>query len=166
METFVAQRMKRSYTHTIDASPSEIFPLLCPVREYDWIEGWACEMVYSESGVAENNCIFKTDLPHEGKEVWIVSRYEKDRAIEFVRVTHDLKVNKLDISLESDGNGSTTLVWTQTFTGMSDDGNEIVKTKTDEAYNQYMPHLDVMIRHYLKTGERLQASGEFVLARN
>jgi hypothetical protein len=61
----------------LDAPPDRIFPLLCPVREYDWIPTWSCDMIYSESGVAENDCVFATAFPEEGpRESWVVVRYE------------------------------------------------------------------------------------------
>ena len=76
-------RVSRAYTMTVEADAQTVFPLLCPVREYDWIEEWRCSMVYSESGVAEVGCVFLTELPGRGVETWIVSRYEPSRAIEF-----------------------------------------------------------------------------------
>ena len=42
---------------SVDAPPEVVFPLLCPVREYEWLEDWTCEMVFSESGVAEEDCV-------------------------------------------------------------------------------------------------------------
>ena len=45
--SFVAKRVTRSYRQQIDGSPTEVFPLLCPVRERDWLHGWDCDMVYS-----------------------------------------------------------------------------------------------------------------------
>ena len=53
MTAFKPIREIKSYTMKIDALPATIFPLLCPVREYEWIEPWSCDMVFSESGVAE-----------------------------------------------------------------------------------------------------------------
>jgi hypothetical protein len=35
---FQSRRVVRRYCYEIDASPERIFPLLCPVREYDWID--------------------------------------------------------------------------------------------------------------------------------
>lgn len=52
------KRETRLYVATINHPASEIFPLLCPTREYDWIEGWECDLLYSESGIAEQDCIF------------------------------------------------------------------------------------------------------------
>ncbi|MDO8986641.1 MAG: hypothetical protein Q7V14_00255 [Coriobacteriia bacterium] len=33
-------RVVRSYTQNLNANPSDVFRLLCPVREADWIKGW------------------------------------------------------------------------------------------------------------------------------
>ena len=74
MTDFQAKRIIRHYKERIAASPSQIFPLLCPVREYDWLEGWDCDMIYSESGFAENNNVFTTGFLGQGKEIWVVTR--------------------------------------------------------------------------------------------
>ena len=47
-------RATRSYVQHLKSSPAEVFPLLCPVREADWIEGWLPLSVISETGLAEN----------------------------------------------------------------------------------------------------------------
>ena len=47
----------------LKGTPDDIFPLLCPVREYEWLETWQCEMIYTKSGFTELDCIFKTSLP-------------------------------------------------------------------------------------------------------
>ena len=73
MSTFKAKRVTREFVQEVPVPAAKIFPLLCPVREYDWIDGWECEMIYSESGVAENNCIFKTDFMDRGEDLWVVS---------------------------------------------------------------------------------------------
>jgi hypothetical protein len=45
MNEFAAKRIVKSYTMHLCAPPAEVFPLLCPVRETDWIEPWSCDMV-------------------------------------------------------------------------------------------------------------------------
>lgn len=49
------ERVRKQFSRSqhVHASPEAIFPLLCPVREYDWIPGWDCRLVYTESGLAE-----------------------------------------------------------------------------------------------------------------
>jgi hypothetical protein len=68
---------------TVDAEGTAVFPLLCPVREYDWIDVWSCDVIYSESGIAELGCVFLTDLPGRGTETWVVTRFEPEFVIEF-----------------------------------------------------------------------------------
>jgi hypothetical protein len=58
-----AARIVRSFRMQLAAAPDKVFPLLCPTREYDWIEAWKCRMIHSDSGYAEPDCIFKTDFP-------------------------------------------------------------------------------------------------------
>jgi len=60
------KRTVKKHTILLHGKPEVLFPLLCPVREYEWIEPWKCDMIYSDSGFAEQDCIFQTDFPHDG----------------------------------------------------------------------------------------------------
>ena len=37
MPGFEAKRVRLEYTQTNDAPPNRVFPLLCPVREAEWL---------------------------------------------------------------------------------------------------------------------------------
>lgn len=156
MTAFAAKRIVRSYTHTVNRAASDIFPLLCPIREYDWIEPWNCEMIWSESGIAENNCIFKTDLPGRGTEIWTVSRYEPDVAIEFVRFCTDQAVIKLDVTLHPTMTNITEIQWTHVSTGLNEAGNLWVEEQTDSRYRKEMQGLENRLTHFLETGDILK----------
>ena len=54
-------RVTHTYTQRLVAPPAAVFPLLCPVREADWIDGWNPLLVLSHSGLAEPDCVFVTD---------------------------------------------------------------------------------------------------------
>lgn len=154
MSEFHAQRTVHQYRHRIDAAPERIFPLLCPVRDYDWIASWRCEIVYSQSGVAELGCIFTTDFSGEGRSVWTVSRYEPNRRIEFVVIaaTH---VKQLAVELE-EAVRETELHWRHTLTGRSEQGNILVKQLGGEPLDAQSQYLDRALKHYLRTGEMLR----------
>jgi hypothetical protein len=53
-------REMKNYRQTIQATPDQVFPLLCPVREKEWLENWQYQMLYSESGLAETGAVFAT----------------------------------------------------------------------------------------------------------
>jgi len=111
----------------LHGTPEQVFPLLCPVREYEWIESWQCEVVSSNSGFAELDCVFKTHFPGDGPEdTWVVSRYEPPLLIEFVRV-NALRTIRFAISLAENEDGTTALIWTQVFTGLSPEGDNLIK---------------------------------------
>ena len=158
MTEFLPQRIIKEAQLTIDADPGQVFPLLCPVREYEWIEIWQCRMIYSDSGFAENNCIFETDFPHNGgPETWVVSHYEKDRGIGFVRFTPGEKIIKLDIGLSPTGADGTRLLWRKTHTGLSPAGNQVV-TAIAGNFEFESERIARMLNHYLKTGKMLPLS--------
>jgi len=119
----------------VNAPPCAIFPLLCPVREYDWIPGWACEMIFSASGFAEENCIFTTNPGDTGgKDVWVISRYELPQRLEFVRV-NSLRVIRYNISLTELPGECSEICWEQLVTSLSEEGNTWLKTYTQEDFS-------------------------------
>jgi hypothetical protein len=146
-------RAKRAYKMHLAAAPTGVFPLLCPTREYDWIDTWRCRMVYSESGHAEPDCIFKTDFPADGPEdTWVVSRYEPPLLIEFVRV-NALRAIRYMISLRETEGGQTEAVWRQVITGLNEEGNSFVQGLDKAAFQKRMAEIELMLNHYLDTGQ-------------
>jgi hypothetical protein len=151
-----ANRVVKEYVHRINARPEKVFPLLCPVREYEWIDGWTCDIVYSESGVAENNCVFKTSFPDRGEATWVVSKYDPKRfAVEFVIYHADRFIEKLDITLLENDDKVTSARWVRTFTGLSQEGNEFITNYVTEHLDDRMKRIEESLNHYCTTGEKL-----------
>jgi len=124
MSDFTPKKMKNSYIQQFHAPPSTVFPLLCPVREYEWIEPWQCEMLHSESGIAEKNCVFRTRMPEEpSDDVWIISHYEPNAKIEFVRV-NSVRTMCLSITLTENEDGTTRAINEQLLVGLTEQGNK------------------------------------------
>jgi hypothetical protein len=143
----------------LSAAPREVFPLLCPQREYDWIEAWQCRMIFSETGAAEDNAVFYTDFRQDrGPEWWVVSRYEPVRAIAFIRFSPDVRITRLDIHLAADGPTRTIATWTQTMTALSPEGDAYIDRYGDSSYTQEIKTLEHLLNHYLKTGRPLKLS--------
>ena len=76
MSTFAAKRVSHEYTQANDAPPEKVFPLLCPVREADWVPGWQYRLIYSGSGLAEDGCVFSTPNDAGPETVWMVTHYD------------------------------------------------------------------------------------------
>lgn len=154
MNDFTPKKIKSSFVQQFQAPPNKVFPLLCPVREYEWIEPWQCEMLHSESGIAEKNCVFRTRFPGESSgDVWVISQYESNTRIEFVRV-NALRVMTLSITLTDDGDGTTQAVNEQLLVGLTEQGNQSLDRMAD-SFSFEMRMGEAMLNHYLTTGKRL-----------
>lgn len=135
----------------MSAAPEVVYPLLCPVREYEWLDGWMCEMVYSQSGVAESGCIFKTRFG-ELSETWHVNVYEPPQRIEYLVVAPETLITRLSIELAPGGQGRTQLRWRRLFTSLSAAGEERANAWTVERERE----LGVRLEHFLRTGQMLK----------
>lgn len=140
------------------APADKVFPLLCPVREFDWLEYWKCEVVHTDSGYAEEGCIFRTWFPGMGgKDTWVVSRHEPDTLVEFIRMNQS-RVMRYRITLHPKGS-STRLVWHQKHTSLDEMGEHLVENLDKDAYARQVKYLENCLNHYLRTGEKLPMSG-------
>lgn len=147
-------RVTRSYEQHLIARPERVFPLLCPVREADWIEGWDPVFVLSESGVAEPDCVFET--VREGKRaVWLVTRHEPPHYVEMVFVNADVTVCKLSIRLAEMPQGCSATV-TYSHTSLSAAGDAFVASFTPELYTARMEDWQARLNYYLETGDCLR----------
>lgn len=154
-----AKRIELSATQKLNGTMDAIFPLLCPTREYDWIPHWDCEMVYSRTGFAELDCIFKTRFPDQGdEEIWVIDKYQPPEQIQFIRVNR-LRAIRYLITLYQREDGTTSVHWKQVVTGLSPEGNEHMEKYTQDWFSELIASLEKMINHYLETGRLLEEAG-------
>jgi hypothetical protein len=112
--------------------------------------------VYTQSGFAELDCVFKTSFPADGPEdTWVVCRYEAPQIIEFVRV-NALRAIRYSIHLEGVETAGETPIsrwrWQQTITGLNAKGVALAAAMTDEAYSAKMVEVEQKLNHFLETG--------------
>ena len=148
------KRIVRSYSTKLPLSPETVFPLLCPVREYDWIPNWRCEVIYAKSGYAELGSVFTTDFKdHSGPETWVVCRYEKNRLIGFVK-TGKHATTRYNVSLEPNQTGSI-IKWDQEITSLDERGDLVLDKITESVYNEKMKYVNKLLEYYLRHGKTL-----------
>jgi hypothetical protein len=152
-----AKGVKKTDCQTINASPEVVFPLLCPVREAEWLDGWEYEMIYSKSGLVEEGAVFSTANEGEEDTVWIVTQHDPDkRLVEFTRFTHQSRICVLKIAVRPKDKRSSYVEIGYTYTGISTAGNEFIENLTDELFPEEMMFWENSVNHFLKTGEKLK----------
>jgi len=154
---FFSQRITREYRQTINAAPDTVFPLLCPVREADWLDGWRYEMIYSKSGLVEEGAVFST--PGEGEEdtVWIVTKHDaRTYHIDFSRFTYNSRTCVLKIAVKYRDESSSFVDISYTYTGITAAGNNFIENFSEEKFLEAVIFWEKSMNYFLKTGERFK----------
>lgn len=154
----MAQRVVRSYRQTINAACDVVFPLLCPVREVEWLDTWAFEWIHSDSGLAEPGAIFKTSAAGEADTIWVMSRHDRgSMRVQFTRVTPNSRVCLLDVALTANAAGNCFVDLTYAITATAPAGDEFLEKWTEESFLNGVTFWERSMNHFLKTGTQLPA---------
>ena len=150
------KRKVQTYKGRYSTAPKAVFPQLCPTREADWIDGWIADLIYTESGYAEPDCILTTPENNVlGAGLWIITRREPDKLFEFVVIREDGVAGHFTIELVDNGNGTCEGIWTLVFTAINEEGNAVIEAMPDKD-----PGFEFLVfdglEHFLKTGERME----------
>jgi len=148
-------------TQHLKAPPATVFPLICPVREADWLDGWAghYELVHSVSGVAEKGCVFRTAGHGDPGTVWTIATHDADAGVvEFVRVTTDLAATTLRVAIADGGDGTSVVEVTYAVTPLTEEGARFAAARYGgDALPEAIRWWETSLNHWLRTGERLPA---------
>ena len=108
MQVHAPNRVEHSFTQHLCAAPADVFPMLCPVREVEWVNGWAPSLVLTSSGGAEEGCVFVTPgVPRDA--VWVMTRYDPENfCLAMIKLIPDLVVGQFHIELRADSGGGGT----------------------------------------------------------
>jgi hypothetical protein len=155
MEIRPARRASHTAVQTIAAPPDAVFPLYCPVREADWVRGWAPPLVISSDGRAEVDCFFTTE--QDGREsYWLITEHDRPAGrVVMVKITPGVLACRVVIVLEPLPEERTRATITYTYTSLGPEGHRLVADFTPQAYATFMTEWEAEMNHYLLTGEKL-----------
>ena len=156
-KTFKAKRVTRSFRQTIHAEPAKVHALICPVKEADWLDGWQYDMLYSDTGLNEEGCVFTSRSDGEPDTIWLVTKRDDERCrTEFTRVTPESRIARLSIQVRPAGNHQSKVDITYEFTALNEAGNRFITSFSDENFINDMRFWEASMNHYLETGKTLK----------
>lgn len=161
MNKFKIKRIICAHEEVIKTPLEKVFPLLCPVEELKWIDNWQYQLVYTDSGVNENNCIFTENISglvlfdSHATITWITTLYDPNSRIQFVLICGDMAVIKFDIELRDQDNGISSIQFKFIYTSLKED---VVDDKTEGKLMTILTFLATSLKHYCETGELLKIS--------
>jgi len=153
-------RVRRSYTQKLRGKPADVFPLLCPVREREWAEGWDPLAVYTASGFAEMDCIFTTGQDNP-ESIWVITEFDPVRhRLEIVKVSPGMTVCRIIINLSEDESGNTDAEVTYMYTAISREGEQFVRDYSQEFFNGFMQFSESALNIFLDKRKREENGGK------
>lgn len=154
---FRSHRITREYRQTIRASAETVFPLLCPVKEAEWLDGWQYEMIYSESGLVEEGAVFSTSNEAEEDTIWVVVKHDSSTGeVVFVRFTNNSRTCLLKIAVTPKGEHSSFVDISYTYTGITPAGNRFIDEFTKDFFLEAVTFWEDSMNYFLETGEKLR----------
>ena len=150
-------RVSLKYTQHLAAPPARVFPLLCPVREAEWVNDWRPKLVLSESGVAEPGCVFITPgIPEDA--LWMVITHDPEKfRVEIIKIIPGVVIGKITISLSAEGDDGCAADITYAYTSISDHGDRALEEFTETHFRGFMEIWEMELNHFLRTGTMLEA---------
>jgi hypothetical protein len=154
MKIVTPMRATWTYTQTLNAPPESVFPLLCPVREAEWVTGWDPALVVSSSGVAERDCVFVTPAqPHDA--IWYITRHEpREGFVEMIKVTPAVTACRVTIRLRPTADGCEADI-AYSHTSLGPEGDRFVASFTEDFYREFMRQWEARFNHFLCYGEAM-----------
>jgi len=149
------RRVSHSHVQRLVAAPDRVFPLMCPVREADWLDGWDPSRVASRSGVAEPDCVFVTASgAHEA--IWYITQHRPEAGfVEMLKVTPQVTACRLTIQLRAAAHGTDAEI-AYTHTSLGPEGDDFVEAFTSAAWLEFMGNWERRLNHYLRHGTALR----------
>lgn len=156
------KRLERSLTVTIRASQLYILKLACPVEELKWIPGWEYDLIYSESGANETNCIFNEAFSGKHffcrplKTTWVTVIHAPDAGCILFQLNLSGKASiRFEFNCLETEKGVSEATWQMTFTALNEEANSIPDDALGEKMDLMMVFLSSTLKHYCETGTML-----------
>ena len=157
------QRVDSSLNDTINAPADKIFKLCCPREELKWIQDWEYDLVYSDSGFNENNCMFYEMVSAEPfimealPTLWVTTCHDPvNRVIHFLLFTESKCVRRFELEFEESDNNTTKANWKMMFTSIDADGPGRPDTEIGAILQGMLRLLFSKLKYYSETGKMLK----------
>ena len=136
---FKAKRVTRNYVQTIQAPPSVVHSLICPVKEAEWL--------------------FTSKSAGEKDTIWLITKREDATCeTDFARITPDSRVAEVTVRIEDGGEQTSRVHITYTITALTEAGNQFIDKFTEDNFLKDMQFWEATMNHYLETGKALSQS--------
>ena len=162
MSKFQSKRISRKYKQINAGQPDKGFPLLCPVRESEWLPHFKAKVIYSSTGISEDGAIFQTTHGDDVPITWIITKYNPNSLIEMMYIIPNIRIVRINIQLVNHDKEHTETTIRYTQTGLTERGNAEVEKFTEERFNHQMEYWEKAINFYLIHGKMISSDEHYI----
>ncbi len=142
--------------------PDRAFSLVCPIAEQAWIDPWFFDLIYSDSGKNESDCIWVEPftgpivMSMYSNTVWYTTLLDfAGRRLHAVLKIGECLICRFVFEVIEPDDGQGLVRWTLTYTGLNAKGNAIMAEGDFRQRASEMPEiLAIEAEHYLRTGKK------------
>ena len=139
--------------------PEQAFVFFTPEGERAWIPDWNPEYLHPADGTLQSGLVFRTRAGGE-PTLWLVARYDAQALeAEYVRIVPESRVGTVAVRCHAVADGGTQVEVTYALTGLSDAGNRVLASVTEDAHAQMMSNWQKCITAVLADSPPSLASG-------
>ena len=132
-----------------------VFPYFGPVREAEWAEGWAPEMIYLPARDGGEGAVFRTKAGDD-EMLWTLARWdEHDHAITYITVIPGERLGRIDIECHA-ARDKTRCEVAYSYVALGHKGEEFIVKFTPAQHRHRLDHWQMAINHLLATGKRFE----------
>ncbi|BDY04772.1 hypothetical protein [Ferrimonas sp. YFM] len=151
----VRPRQSKQYRGEIRSShsASEVFPLMCPVREREWVPGWDPLMVWSNSGRVESDCVFTTQEP-AGPATWYVLESDPEKGqLELLKTLPEQLLTRIRIGVCPAPQGCV-IQLNYLYTAIGPRGDKQLERLDDGFWEEFVQRWDKALTRYFENQKR------------
>ncbi len=135
---FVANHVVRTGSILLAIPPEQAFAFFTPEGERAWIPDWTPEYLHPSDGTLGPGLVFRTRAGGE-PTLWLVTRYDAQALeAEYVRIVPESRVGTVAVRCREAAGEGTEVEVTYALTGLSDAGNRVLASVTEDAHAQMM----------------------------
>ncbi len=134
---------------------SKNLPGVAPVLEEKWIPNWQYDLIYSDSGVNETDCIFTEQvsglhiLGEPLTTTWNTVVHDPENCkIKFLLILEDRGVIGCDVDFEENQEGISTVTWHMVFTSLSSKNESINPGDIQKRMSEMLDFLASLLKGY------------------
>lgn len=119
---------------TIKAHPQEVFSFICETKDNNIYSSSPSELVYSLSGLAEDNCVFRNGNTNDKNEsLWIISSFDPGNEIQFVKHSQlSLSLIKVNLSEIDNSKCTVEIIYSITYLSEKVTSDKDIKNEVNE----------------------------------